>query len=95
MLQLGPAIVPHRLKEMSAELQELNGKVAAGAPPRGDGPRATFSFEDKRRLSQHLGALPGNKCAPLMPPIAPPSACLRRFVAFPTNQTSTGCGAGM
>ena len=62
--------MPHRLKEMSAELQELNSKVAAGAPPPrgGDAPRATFSFEDKRRLSQHLGALSGDKCAPARAP---------------------------
>lgn len=60
--QLGPAVVPHRLKEMSAELQELQGKVAPGRaePATSDSPRI-FNFEDKRRLSQHLGALPGDK----------------------------------
>lgn len=60
--ELGPAMVPHRLKEMSAELQELQGRVTPGRAGTSspDSPR-TFTFEDKRRLSQHLGALPGER----------------------------------
>ena len=61
MLQLGPAIVPHRCKEMGAELRELNQLAAPTPGSEPSGPR-DFTFEDKRRLSQQLGSLPGEVC---------------------------------
>jgi hypothetical protein len=65
-MQLGPAIVPHRCKEMGAELRELS-QLAAHAPgSEPSGPR-DFTFEDKRRLSQQLGSLPGEVCAVALP----------------------------
>lgn len=56
--QLGAAIVPHRCKEMGAELRELNQLAAPAPGAEPSGPR-DMTFEDKRRLSQALGSLPG------------------------------------
>lgn len=61
VMQLGPAIVPHRCKEMGAELRELSQLAAPAPGSEPSGPR-DFTFEDKRRLSQQLGSLPGEVC---------------------------------
>lgn len=66
-LQLGPAIVPHRMKEMGQELRELNEVASKGGVA--SGPR-DMTFEDKRRLSQQLGSLPGE----VLPVLAAASA---------------------
>ena len=51
---------------MGAELRELSQLAAPAPGSEPSGPR-DFTFEDKRRLSQQLGSLPGEVCTVALP----------------------------